>query len=767
MRRICRRLRVHGVVQGVGFRPFVYRAAVEAGLAGSVRNLGDAGVEILVEGDEASVERFLKVLREDSPPLARVERLESQTCEAAGRDGFSIAPSADAHGGRGSTPPDTAICDACAADVLGESRYRGYWATSCTDCGPRFTVIEGLPYDRPLTSMSEFPMCENCAREYTDPLDRRYHAQTIACASCGPRLTFDGSEADPIDRAIAALLAGEILSIKGIGGTHIACDATNEGAVGALRSRLGRPGQPFALMASEDVLSEIAEVTAEELELLRSPERPIVVLRQRPGRLPEGVAPGLHTIGVMLPYTGLHVLLFACLGVPLVMTSANLPNRPMLIENAEILERLGGIVDHHLLHDRRIVARCDDSVRRRVGGRNVFLRRSRGHVPGSIPVELGQERILALGPETGLTFTLYADGVATPSQHIGSVDDLETYEFLEAGIEHLKRLTGFVSADVVACDLHPQFLTTQLARRLGRETGARVVRVQHHVAHLASLMGEHGEDRVVGIVLDGYGYGLDGSAWGGEVLLASDGAVERVGSLRPIRLPGGDAAARQPLRVAAAILREAGAPRSEILGELGRRGLREPDGEALLRQIERGVNAPWTTSAGRFLDAVAAWFGIATERTYEGEPAMRLEAAAARGRPVKLEARRRDREGLRVLDTVDLFLRLIEFGDGASVEDAAATAQRALAEGVASVAIEVARSRGVETVGLSGGVGYNDAIASSIARFVEAAGLRYVTNERVPCGDGGVSFGQVVFAGRSLRILEADGAEAASLDDQE
>lgn len=761
---IGRRILVRGVVQGVGFRPFVYREAVGRGLSGSVRNLGNAGVEILVEGERAAVEAFLSALREDAPPLAEVSEVDVEDCDVTGSVSFQIVASASEGAGHGSIPPDTAICPACTQDVRGETRYAGYWATSCTDCGPRFTVIEELPYDRPRTSMVDFPMCEACAAEYRDPLDRRYHAQTIACPVCGPRLTFDGTNDDPIVRAAVALESGEIVAIKGIGGTHIACDATDADAVATLRKRLGRPGQPFALMASERSLSRIASVDADERDLLRSPRRPIVVVRRRPSGLPDASAPGLHTIGVMLPYTGLHVLLFDRIDVPLVMTSANLPGRPMLIDNAEIRRRLERIADHFLLHDRRIVARCDDSVRRRVAGRALFLRRSRGYVPEAIPVELGGRRILALGPETGVAFTLYAGGVATMSQHIGSVDDLETYEFLRDAVAHLEGLTQFETPEIVACDLHPQFLTTELAGEIGRSSGARVVRVQHHAAHAASILAEHRLTSAVAIVLDGYGYGADGSAWGGEIFVAQDRSIDRIGSLAPVRLPGGDAAAREPLRVAVAFLYEAGWPKDRIVQELDSRGVPGGRIETILTQIERGVNAPWTTSAGRFLDAVAAWLGVCTVRTYEGEPAMRLEATAARGAPIDVPVRTVAEADLQRIDTVAFFAALAELAESRTPEEIAATAQAGLADGTAHLAVEVASEHGIGTIGLSGGVAYNDAISERIRRRVESAGLRFVTNERVPCGDGGVSFGQAAFAGQGWTLSEADGTDAAACE---
>ena len=757
-----KRIRVRGVVQGVGFRPFIYRTAVACRLGGSVRNLGDAGVEIFIEGDRASIEGFMDRLRADAPPLSRIESIETDDVEAEGEAGFSILASTERGGGGGSLPPDVATCDACVAEILGDSRFTGYWATSCVDCGPRFTVIESLPYDRPRTSMVEFPMCVDCSGEYIYPLERRYHAQTTACAACGPRLRFDGSEDDAIARAARALCEGRIVAIKGIGGTHIACDATSDAAVDELRRRLGRSGQPFAVMATEPMLDRFAIVDDGERIELRAPARPIVVLKTLSDVLASGVAPGLHTVGAMLPYTGLHHLLFRTVDRPLVMTSANRPGHPMLIENEAIQAGLDGIVDGFLLHDRRIVARCDDSVRRRVAGKGVFLRRSRGFVPEPISAALGETPILALGPETDVAFAIYADGAVTMSQHIGSVGVIETLAYLREAIEHLYRITHAPSAATIACDLHPSFATTRLARELADAVGARVVPVQHHVAHLCSLTAENGLDQCVGIVLDGYGYGWDGAAWGGEILVARDGEIARPASLREVRLPGGDLAARRPLRMAAAFLYAAGASRAEVEPALIARGMPAAEAELLSAQIERGVNAPWTTSAGRFLDAVAAWFGVCAERTYEGEPAMRLEATAAAGtvHPIDVPTLRDEASDgeRRVLDTAALFLELTRLANDHPPADVAATAQAALAAGIAGLAVDIASEMRIGTIGFSGGVAYNDAIASSIRRIVESGGLRYVTNERVPCGDGGVSFGQAAFAGCGFSIRSSNPA---------
>ena len=749
----CRHILVRGVVQGVGFRPFVYRIAHERQLAGSVRNLGDAGVEILIEGPDSVVAEFLDALRMQVPPLARIDGMDIRLSEPSESIEFVILPSTQDGGGAGQLPPDVATCDACVAEILEPSRFTGYWATSCTDCGPRFTVIESLPYDRPRTSMSEFPMCDACAGEYVNPLDRRYHAQTTACDTCGPVLQFDGAPIDAVSRAIQALSHGRILAIKGIGGTHIACDAMNEMAVKTLRSRLGRFTQPFALMAREDMLSTLVAISTDESEEMRQPYRPILVLHKKDGAALDAVAPHLHTVGVMLPYSGLHHLLLRALSGPLVMTSANMPGRPMLIDSEKITTELQGIVDHTLLHDRRIVARCDDSVRRKVGGRFVFLRRSRGFVPEGLERHLGDAPILALGPESDLTFALYDRGRITLSQHIGTVDDLETLSFLESAIEHLRGITRGALPRVIACDAHPQFLTTQLAQQLAEVTDARVVRVQHHVAHLASVMIEHELASCVGIIADGYGYGMDGSAWGGEVFEARHAKIKRVASLLPVLMPGGDVAARQPLRMAASLLLSSGREKGCVADGLIARGMNPSEVGILLNQWARAINSPLTSSAGRFLDAVAAWVGICNERSYEGEPAMRLEAAAVLGEVIEIPFKLTGSPDMRRLDVVDLFARLDQLSKSASIYDVAATAQESLARGLASLAIHRAEEQRIEAIVLSGGVAYNDHFCSRIREIVESAGHPFFTNQHVPCGDGGVALGQLAAAGLGYRLM--------------
>lgn len=760
-----KRITVNGIVQGVGFRPFVYRIAVRNSLKGSVKNLGDAGVEIIVDGTEADIKHFLRDLEQRKPPLSEIDTLKAVSIEQDGLfTKFEILKSDSGGQGSGTIPPDTATCDECLADVKNQTRYHGYWATSCVNCGPRFTVIRELPYDRERTSMDEFPMCGDCGKEYTAPLDRRYHAQTIACERCGPKLFFHWSvsafersehrakrraksSADPIKEAAKALREGMMVAIKGIGGTHLACDATCEEVVSGMRRRLGRPAQPFALMATEEMLSKIAKVSRGELEMMRTLRRPITILAKQEGSpLAPSVSPGLHNVGIMLPYSALHHLLFDHIGFPLVMTSANMPGEPMLIDNEEIKRWLKGVADGFLLHNREIVSRCDDSVVRYSGGGWRFLRRSRGWVPAPIEIELDSEPILALGPELDTTIALYVDGKCYISQYIGDIDDVETFEYLKGTIEHMLKITGTKLPKHIACDLHPQFMTTKLAKELGE----RVTQVQHHHAHIAKVLGEHGLERTVGIALDGIGYGADSSIWGGEVLLSSKAEYGRVGGLSRVPMPGGDLATKYPARMVAGILYAGGLRGAELHNVLKkhaefRGGSREM--EAVIKQLQSGINTVDASSAGRFLDAVSTLLNICSERTYEGEPAMKLESAAVAGDPIDISLEFKHEEGRKVLDVPALFKRLIELKDSHPVADIAATAELSLAKGVAGIAIEVAREEGVNNICLSGGVAYNDMITRIIKEEVERAGLHFYTNEKLPCGDGGISFGQVIVAG--------------------
>lgn len=792
---------VDGVVQSVGFRPFVYRTATDLGLRGTVRNLGDAGVRIELEGDETAIDAFLTRLQEDPPPLATVETVEvdrerdvDATHEtfaihesaAGGRDADTGSDGDDA-AGPGTIPPDTAICEACLADVRdSDSRYHGYWATACVDCGPRFTVVEALPYDRPTTSMAAFPMCGDCRDEYEDPGDRRYHAQAIACPECGPTLRFgvvDGSTADsappeshtdggdPFPDALAtaatgasgvaaaarALSTGEIVVVKGVGGAHLACDATDPSAVARLRDRTGRPAKPFALMVPDlDTAERIARVSTTERTELTAPRRPILLLEARDtGGVVPDVAPGLHTIGVMLPYAGVHHLLFDHLDGPLVLTSANRPGQPMHVANGSIVDGLGDVADGFLLHDRRIVSRCDDSVARVVDGHRRLIRRSRGFAPTPVGLPGGDGAVLALGPELDVTPGVLADGRCYLTQYIGDVDTVATFEYLQAAIDHLLSIVGLSPPDVVAHDLHPEFHTTDLARRMEREAGRTRVPVQHHHAHAASVLAEHDRDAAIAVTVDGVGFGPDGTVWGGEVLDVTRTDYERVGGLAPLTMPGGDRATRFPGRMlAGGLFAHADHDIDHVRTVLANHGVSFPsptERDVVFQQLERGVNTPDTTSAGRFLDGVSALLGVCDERHYEGEPAMKLEAVATDGCERPIEVPMTTVDGRPAVDTPALLARLVTLREeGTSRADVAATAQDALAQGLADLALEAADRLGREVIALSGGVAYNDHIARRFRQRVEAAGGIVLGNEQVPPGDGGIAYGQAAIAAATI-----------------
>lgn len=739
-------IRIQGIVQGVGFRPFIYRLAEDIGISGSVKNLGDAGVEVVLEGSENNIQEFLNRLRGESPPLSKIRSVKVSRSEPEALEKFSILKSTPGGEGSGTIPPDTAMCDKCLEDMRdSDSRYYGYWATSCVDCGPRFTVIRELPYDRPRTSMEEFPMCEECESEYEDPSDRRYHAQSIACPNCGPQIFSIPSSKEPILRTAEVLGKGGIAAIKGIGGTHLACDAFDDDAVRRLKSGLRRLHKPLAIMARDlEMIEEFASFDEREEEILKSIKRPIVVLDQiENSPLSPEVARDLHNVGVMLPYSGIHHLLFDRIDFPIVMTSANLTGMPMIVENDRIISELGNTADFMLLHDRKIVARCDDSVVRFSGGTKKFLRRSRGWAPSPVRIDLGDQPMLSLGAELDNTIALYKDGNCFVSQYIGDVDNLSTYEFLKNTIDHLTSITNMRVPERIACDLHPDFLTTDLSEEIGKDQ----IKVQHHHAHLASVLGEKGIQEAVGIGADGIGYGSDGTIWGGEVLHVTRSDFERLGSLSPMLMPGGDLASKYPSRMIAGILYE-----SPNLDKILENHAKFPGGkeeqEIVEKQVDRRFNTPTTTSAGRALDAVSSLLDVCQERTYEGEPAMKLESLAVEGTPLGLEPELESLDGRIVLDVQSLLKRLIEFKEeGRDRKDIAATAQDVLARGLARIANGCAEDLNIDIVALSGGVAYNDAISRRIQESVEGNGLEFVTNQSLPCGDGGISFGQLVVAG--------------------
>jgi hydrogenase maturation protein HypF len=742
------RLRVEGVVQGVGFRPFVHALARRHGLAGLVGN-DTAGVFIEVEGPPEAVAAFRTGLDRDAPPLAVVERVTAEEMTALGATEFVIAPSAP--GGERQTliAPDTATCADCLRELgdPADRRYR-YPFVNCTNCGPRFTIIRDVPYDRPATTMASFAMCADCAREYHDPADRRFHAQPTCCPECGPELALhdrDGKpiEGEPIATTARLLAEGQVLAIKGLGGFHLAADATHEAAVAALRSRKHRADKPFALMVPDaDAARLLGHVSPGEERLLTGAARPIVMLRRHPDApVAAQVAPGNHFLGVMLPYTPLHHLLLAAHGGPLVLTSGNVSDEPIAYLDPDAAERLAPIADAFLTHDRGIHIRTDDSVTRVWRGREYPIRRSRGSVPRPLPLPWTFRRpVLACGAELKNTFCLGKGHHAFVSHHIGDLENYETYRSFTEGITHFTRLFDVLPA-LVAHDLHPEYLSTKYAADLD---GVELLGVQHHHAHVASCLADNGEaGPVIGVAFDGLGMGTDGTIWGGEFLAADLTGFTRHGHLAPVAMPGGTAAIRQPWRMAAAYLDTAydGAPPSTL--DIVRRHAATWD--TVLSVARAGVNSPVTSSAGRFFDAVAALCGIRDAINYEGQAAVELEQCADRAEtgeyPVRLSG-----TAPFVVETADV-VRAVAEDLASGVPTVAGRFHRTTARMIAAGAARVREGTGLDTVALSGGVFQNLLLLDSTADLLERAGFRVLTHHRVPTNDGGLSLGQAAVAG--------------------
>ncbi len=710
-------VRVTGVVQGVGFRPFVYGLATDLGLSGHVGN-DVQGVFIEVQGER--VEEFLRRLVEELPPLAAVTGVQVTDLPLVAEQEFRIVASgSDSGSGSTSIPPDTATCDDCLAELRDPADRRfGYPFIACTNCGPRYTMVTGLPYDRANTSMADFPLCADCEAEYTDPRSRRYHAQPTACGVCGPRLSM------PVAEIVEHLRAGRIVAIKGIGGYHLACDARNPETVARLRERKQRGDKPFAVMVPD---LSVASLLAEPDDRLISPVRPIVLLPAR-AELP-GVAPGTNMLGVMLAYSPLHHLLFDA-GAPevLVMTSGNLSDEPICIDPAEAEERLAGIADVFCHHDRVIQVACDDSV---VGHGPV--RRSRGYVPRPLTLPVDVPPMVAVGGEIKATAAVATGREAWLTQHIGDVENLQTLEMLGRSIGILSDLQRVVP-EVIVSDAHPAYLSRQWAARFATDRGIEHLTVQHHHAHLASLLAEHGVvEPVLGVVFDGTGYGEDGTIWGGELLLGSFDAVERVGHLAPVQLPGGDAAIKFPGRVALAHLHAAGLPWE---GSVPFAEMPPAESRLLASMLASGSHCTPTTSVGRLFDAVAALLGVRQSVDYEAQAAVELEALALEAPAWPVTVRCDDEI---VIDPSGWLRLALEAPDPQR-------AAYAFHAGLADAVVEVARLVGAGTVGLTGGVFANRILSRLCARGLREAGFKVLQHEIVPCNDGGLALGQVVVA---------------------
>ncbi len=752
-------LHVRGVVQGVGFRPFVHRLAMRHALAGWVRN-ASGNVEIEIHGPPEALLAFLRELESEAPPLARIEAVDIRPTQAELTDGFQILASAEQPDRRQPVSPDVAMCPECEAELFDPANRRYHYPfITCTDCGPRFTVIAAMPYDRQRTSMQAFRQCAECLREYRTPEDRRYHSETNSCHACGPRVQLvPAGEPNPtvhglraIESAARFLRLGLIVAVRGLGGFHLAVDALNEPAVRRLRDRKRRDAKPLAVMVRTLAdARQIGEIGSVEEHLLTSRERPIVLVRRRESaELAPSVAPGLDTIGIMTAYTPLHHLLLDQVKRPLVMTSGNLSEEPIAITNQDAIKRLGGVADAFLLHDREIVSRYDDSVVRVVHDAPLLLRRARGYAP--LPVELPFATpvpLLAVGPHLKNTLTLAHERSAYVSQHVGDLENLETLEHFRDTLERYCRLFH-VEPQVIARDRHPGYLSTSIATELGLR---RIIAVQHHHAHVAAVAAEHGvTDAVVGVAYDGTGYGDDGRVWGAEVLVADLSSYRRFGHLRYAPLAGGDLAARRPWRVALGYLSLE--PQAWPAFRHAFDGVSVSERRIAEQQIHVGLNAPFASSMGRLFDAAAAVLGVRHVSRYEGQAAMELEALAGQRAADPFPFPIVEGEnGRQVLDPLPLLVALGERRlKGGDVSDLAARFHESVAVATLGLVRRVCDHTGIDTVALGGGVFQNARLLCSVRRRVERAGLRVLVPNRLSPNDGAISYGQAVVAAALMR----------------
>ena len=775
-----RRLLVNGIVQGVGFRPFVYRIAVGFGLKGFIRNTS-SGVLIEVQGSSMLLDNFVCTLQSDLPPLARIEVIKESALDCVAEEHFVIADSSAGAEVETLIPPDISLCSDCRRELLDPSNRRfRYPFINCTNCGPRYTIVGRLPYDRPSTSMHSFVMCPECEREYHDPLDRRFHAQPNACAVCGPSLTLldaCGMQADVwrehgqklrgdvASEAMALLKQGLILALKGLGGFHLVVDARNDAAVQRLRERKGREAKPFAVMMRDmKVVQSHCEVSEGEREALLSPEAPIVLLKKRKSSiLAPSVAPGNDRLGIMLPYTPLHVLLFdECLDA-LVMTSANFSEEPIVNENDEALSRLKGIADIFLLHNRPIYLKCDDSVTIHLAGELRQIRRSRGYVPAPISLREGGAMVLGTGGELKNTITLLKGSHALMSQHIGDMKNFEAYRHFEQVVAHLQRLFLAIP-ELVVHDLHPDYMTTRWAE----QQHIPVLGVQHHHAHLVACLAENREEGpAIGLILDGTGYGNDGTIWGGELLIGDAAGVERFASLESMPLPGGDTAVMQPWRLALGYLHRSCSEMPDLPFMKGR--VIAP----VLELLEKKVNIVETSSCGRLFDAVAALCDLRGDITYEGEAAIALMHAAGGaighkefrytlnyvippGKTIDNEKTHYTEKGRWIMMVSPMIQEIATaLKAGMSTSDISQRFHRTLVTCFLEIIEKASKATGITTIVLSGGVFQNELLFITLLHELQQAGYRVLAHAHVPSNDGGLSLGQAVIGrnflkGRSL-----------------
>lgn len=759
MKRKRIRAEVEGIVQGVGFRPFIFQLADRFDLAGFVRNTS-SGALLEVEGNPDSTTAFFTAMHNEAPPLAVITRVAKSIVPPAYESGFNIQHSKSRIDKKALISPDVSVCPDCLAELFNPNDRRHlYPFINCTNCGPRYTIIKDVPYDREKTSMCVFKMCEKCQAEYTDPTNRRFHAQPNACPDCGPKMTLldsAGSDVmtdDPVQEASRLLKQGKIIVVKGLGGFHLAVDAANEASVAILRQRKQREEKPLAVMSPNlAAIRKFASLYENEEKILLSPQRPIVLLKAlKPSPLALNVAPDNKYIGVMLPYTPLHYILIKDF-LALVMTSGNLSEEPIAINNTEAIERLGGIADYFLVHNRDIYLRADDSVVRASSGKTRQIRRSRGYVPAPVFLKNNLPSVLAVGGELKNTICLTKENRAFVSQHIGDLENMKALSFFEMTIEHLKRILD-VNPLCIAHDLHPEYLSSKWAMDQKNEN---LVGVQHHHAHVVGAMAEHGlTGPVIGLACDGTGYGEDGAVWGGELLLSGYTWYERRGRLEYVALPGGAAAIKEPWKMAVSYLHHAfGDQALEIKIPMTAR--QDQIKLNLLRQvISRKINSPLTSSLGRLFDAVAALIGLRDVVSFEGQAAMMLEMCCPDYKCDPYEVHIVDENGLRILRTNNIIEQIIrDIKNNRPAYEISGRFHATVIKGLARMASNLSADTGIKQVVLSGGCFQNNIIVHGVSRELEAVGLDVYTQNLLPVNDGGLSLGQAVCAGHIIAGLK-------------
>ncbi len=790
MKQITYNIEITGIVQGVGFRPFLYNLARNHGLKGVILNRGNAGVSLTLQGNREDLEEFIDNIKKKKPSISYIENITVNDNEINEnyRD-LLIGKSEEGRGISLTLPPDIAICDDCLRDMRNPNllKYHNYPFIACAVCGPRFTTVKGLPYDRERSTMINFPLCkkadpESCVTEYSDFQNRRFHAQTFACSVCGPSYQLYDKErnhikTESIDEIIKftakKIKEGEIAAIKGIGGVHLVSDATDDTTILKLRRRKGeRKYKPFALMVPNlDVLRDSLEISSKEKQLITSFRRPIVLLEKsqnfKNSNISEFIAPGLNNVGVMLPYSGIHYLLFDHIGnQPLVYTSGNKSNIPMAIENDKIFDQLNSLADFFLLHNRPIYQRADDSVLRVHIDNVKLIRRSRGYVPEylALPFEVKTPAAISTGPELAVTGAILRKNRIFPTQHIGNVTHLETYDFLNQSLLHMKKLLQIKDSEVkfIACDAHPSFTTTKLAQELANHYNVETYTIQHHYAHILSLMVDNAitsEEKIVGISVDGVGYGDDGNIWGGEILLSDYKGYERLGQLQYQPMIGGDRCTKFPARMAASIILKSKELKEsrKIFDKIRlQNDLEYKDVElnAIISQFEHSnkssfdQNVPLTSSAGRIFDTISYLLGVSNLKTYRGEPAMRLEGFASKGNPDKidLEIKYYKKDGMFFINTSDLIGNILILLENPKINrhDIAAKFHKVFAETFADIAILIADLNKIDKVGLTGGVAYNRLFSSALKKVIQNNGMIFLEHNKIPPGDAGISVGQLV-----------------------